>query len=130
MKELQGNPYSTIIDYSDRTDIDCVVMPTHGRRGLQRFLLGSVTERVNNTAAVPVIAANPDRERSLTYPPQRILVPTDGSRGAEIAVGESIKVATATGATLHLLHVAERSSLGTDGRSVSKEGDWTERAKV
>lgn len=125
---LQGDPYRTIVDYSEQSDIDCIVMPTHGRRGLQRFLLGSVTERVINTAAVPVIAVNPDRDRSLTYPPRRILVPTDGSRGAELALSEGIEVANATGATLHLLHVVETGSLGPDARSRLKEGEVSERA--
>jgi len=126
---LQGDPYKTIVDYSEQSDIDCIVMPTHGRRGIHRFLLGSVTERVINTAAVPVISVNPDRERPLTYPPQHILVPTDGSRGAELALTEGIDVANATGATLHLLHVVEMGSLGPDARSILKEGELTERAQ-
>ena len=125
---LQGDPYKTIIGYSEQSDIDCIVVPTHGRRGLQRFLLGSVTERVINTAAVPVIAVNPDRDRPLAYPPQRILVPTDGSRGADLAVMEGINAATATGASLHLLHVVETGSLGPDARSVLQEGELTDRA--
>ncbi|NHN49221.1 universal stress protein [Halostella sp. JP-L12] len=125
---LQGDPYRTIVDYSKQWDIDCIVMPTHGRRGLQRFLLGSVTERVINTAHVPVIAVSPDRDRPLTYPPQHILVPTDGSRGAELAVTEGINVAKASGATLHLLHVVETGNIGPDARSVLKQGELTERA--
>jgi nucleotide-binding universal stress UspA family protein len=125
---LQGDPYRTIVDYGERSDTDCILMPTHGRRGLQRFLLGSVTERVINTATVPVISVNPDRDRPLTYPPQRILVPTDGSRGAELALTEGIDVASATGAALHLLHVVETGGLGPDARSVLKEGESTERA--
>ncbi|MFC6942477.1 universal stress protein [Salinirubellus sp. GCM10025818] len=125
---LQGDPYRTIVDYSEQSDIDCIVMPTHGRRGIQRFLLGSVTERVINTAAVPVIAVNPDRDRPLAYPSQRVLVPTDGSRGAELALTEGIDVARATGATLHLLHVVETGNLGPDARSALKENELTGRA--
>jgi nucleotide-binding universal stress UspA family protein len=125
---LQGDPYRTIVDYSEQSTIDCIVMPTHGRHGIQRFLLGSVTERVINTAAVPVIAVNPDRDRPLAYPPQRVLVPTDGSRGAELALTEGIDVARTTGATLHLLHVVETGNLGPDARSVLKENELTGRA--
>ncbi|MDS0223373.1 universal stress protein [Haloarcula sp. S1AR25-5A] len=124
----QGDPYKTIVDYSHQSNIDCIVMPTHGRRGIQRFLLGSVTERVISTAEVPVIAVNPARERPLTYPPQHVLVPTDGSRGAELALMKGIDVAEAAGATLHLLHVVETGSLGPDARSILKEGELTERA--
>jgi len=125
---LQGDPHKTIIDYSEQSDIDCIVMPTHGRRGLQRFLLGSVTERVINTAEAPVIAVNPERDRPLKYPPQHILVPIDGSRGAEHALTEAINVANATGEALHLLHVVETGSLGPDVRALLKEGELTERA--
>jgi nucleotide-binding universal stress UspA family protein len=125
----RGDPHETIVDYSEQSDVDCIVMPTHGRRGLQRFLLGSVTERVINTAEVPVISVNPDRDRPLGYPPERILVPTDGSRGAELALAEGIDLAKATGAPLHLLHVVETGSLGPDARSVLKEGELTGRAQ-
>jgi nucleotide-binding universal stress UspA family protein len=125
---LQGDPHKTIVDYSQQSDSDCIVMPTHGQRGIRRILLGSVTERVINTAEVPVMAVNPDRARPLVYPPQHVLVPTDGSRGADLALAEGIAVARATGATLHLLHVVETGGLGPDARSVLKEGELTERA--
>lgn len=124
----QGDPHRTIVDYSRQSAIDCIVMPTHGQRGLHRILLGSVTERVINTAEVPVIAVNPGSDRPLAYPPQHVLVPTDGSRGAELALTEGIEIARATGATLHLLHVVETGGLGPDARSVLKEGELTERA--
>ncbi|KAA9396141.1 universal stress protein [Haloarcula sp. CBA1130] len=125
---LQGDPHKTIVDYSKQSDIDCIVMPTHGQRGIQRILLGSVTERVINTAAVPVVAVNPARVRALVYPPNHVLVPTDGSRGAELALTQGIDIARATGATLHLLHVVETGGLGPDARSVLKEREVTERA--
>jgi nucleotide-binding universal stress UspA family protein len=124
----QGDPSTSIVEYSDQSDNDLIVMPTHGRRGLKRFLLGSVTERVINTAEIPVVAINPDRERPLTYPCQNILVPTDGSRGAELALTEGIAMVKATGATLHLLHIVETGSLGPDARSILKESELTERA--
>jgi nucleotide-binding universal stress UspA family protein len=125
---VQGTPSASIVKYSDRFDVDLIVMPTHGRRGLERFLIGSVTERVTNTAAVPVITVNPDRDRPLTYPGEDLLVPTDGSRGAELALAEGIDVAKATGATLHLLHVVETGGLGPDARSALKEDELTGRA--
>jgi nucleotide-binding universal stress UspA family protein len=42
----QGTPYEVILDYAGETDIDLIVMGTHGRSGLDRHLLGSVTEKV------------------------------------------------------------------------------------
>ena len=110
---LHGDPHGTLVGYGNRSDVDCIVMPTYGRRGVQRFLVGSVTERVINTASVPVITVtpDPDRDRQHAYPPERVLVPTDGSRGAELALQHGIGVAKATGAELHLLHVVETGAL-------------------
>ncbi|WP_135854211.1 universal stress protein [Halorussus salinus] len=54
-KVVEGTPYRTILDYADDEEIDLVVMGTHGRTGLDRYLLGSVTERVVRTADVPVL---------------------------------------------------------------------------
>jgi nucleotide-binding universal stress UspA family protein/uncharacterized protein (DUF2267 family) len=126
---LQGDPHSSIVEYSDRSGIDCIVVPTHGRRGVERFLVGSVTERVISTASVPVIAVNPDRDRALTYPPQRVLVPTDGSRGADLALQRGIAVANATGADLHLLHVVETGALGSDEQSADPESARYQRGR-
>jgi nucleotide-binding universal stress UspA family protein len=125
---VQGSPHDAIVEYSEEFAIDLIVMPTHGRSGLKRVLLGSVTERVINTADVPVISVNPDEEHQPTYPSERILVPVDGSRGAQLALTEGIAVAKATGATLHLLHVVETGSLGPDARSVLKEQELTAQA--
>lgn len=47
------DPYSEIIEYSG-TNADLIVMGTRGRSGLDRYLLGSVTEKVVRTANVPV----------------------------------------------------------------------------
>lgn len=50
-----GTPHRTILDYVGDNDVDMVVMGTHGRTGLERYLLGSVTEKVVRTADVPVL---------------------------------------------------------------------------
>ncbi|QWC20583.1 universal stress protein [Halorubrum sp. 2020YC2] len=50
-----GTAYRSIRDYVDENGIDAVVMGTHGRKGLDRYLLGSVTERVVRTSEVPVL---------------------------------------------------------------------------
>lgn len=50
-----GNPSSEIIDYAVAQGIDLIVIPSHGRTGLSRFLLGSVAERVVRFAPCPVL---------------------------------------------------------------------------
>ncbi|MDS0475301.1 universal stress protein [Natrinema sp. 1APR25-10V2] len=45
-----GMVAETVIDYAEEHDIDHIVLGSHGRRGLSRFLLGSVAERVMKRA--------------------------------------------------------------------------------
>jgi len=52
---ISGSPHKQLIDYAERHGIDLIVMGTHGRTGLDRYLLGSVTERVVRTADMPVL---------------------------------------------------------------------------
>lgn len=50
-----GDPASEVILAAEQLRADLIVMATHGRRGLSRFLLGSVAERVVREAPCPVL---------------------------------------------------------------------------
>lgn len=49
-----GRPVDTIVSYAEEADFDHIVMGSHGRRGLSRFLLGSVAEAVARRSPVSV----------------------------------------------------------------------------
>lgn len=103
-----GSPYEAILSYASDNDIDLIVMGTHGRSGLSRVLLGSVTERVIRLSSDPVVAVPPHalvRERD-GY--ERILIPTDGSPAATAAVDHGVAIAERTGAAVRVLCVIER----------------------
>jgi len=51
----EGIPEEAIREYADEAAIDLVVMGTHGRQGLDRYLVGSVTERLVRRSDVPVV---------------------------------------------------------------------------
>lgn len=51
-----GDPDRTILKYAEENDIDMIVMSTHGRSGVGRFLKGSVTEKVIRGGEIPVLA--------------------------------------------------------------------------
>lgn len=55
---LEGSPSRVIVE--EAADCDLVVMGTHGRGGIDRLLLGSVTERVVRSAPVPVLTLTVD----------------------------------------------------------------------
>ena len=112
----RGEPYREIIDYADTHGIDLISMPTHGRRGLERFLLGSTTERVLRRADVPVLTMRPDEDVRRTYPYNNVLVPTDGSNCANQALAIGVDVADAERSELHLLSAIATTTLGVDVR--------------
>ncbi len=52
---IQGEPVYEIEAYARKKRADTIVMGTHGRSGLKRFLMGSVAEAVLRSASVPVV---------------------------------------------------------------------------
>jgi nucleotide-binding universal stress UspA family protein len=56
---LDGRPGDVVLNYADEHDCDLVVMGTHGRTGVERYVLGSVTERVVRLADRPVLTVHP-----------------------------------------------------------------------
>ena len=58
---LSGNPATEILKTIDSEAIDLVVMGTHGPKGLEHAIFGSVAEKVVKNSAVPVLTINPYR---------------------------------------------------------------------
>ena len=63
VKVIPGDPAEEIVRYIDAEGIDLVVMSTHGRKGLDRILFGSVANHVVTTSSVPVMTVNPYRKK-------------------------------------------------------------------
>ena len=54
-KVLFGDPGQNIVQFAEDIDANVIVMPSHGRSGLKRLMLGSVAERVLRLAHCPVV---------------------------------------------------------------------------
>jgi nucleotide-binding universal stress UspA family protein len=54
-----GDASEEIINYIEDKHIDLVIMGTHGRKGMDKILFGSVAERVVKASPVPVMVVNP-----------------------------------------------------------------------
>ncbi len=52
---VEGHPADEIIKYSEKNSISLIVMGTLGKSGLDRFLLGSVAEKVVRNSRIPVL---------------------------------------------------------------------------
>ena len=82
-----GDPASAIIDVALREEVDLIVMSTHGRSGLQRWVLGSITERVLRHAPVAVLAL---QSGDL---PEEFMLTLDGSSLSELAIEPTLALA-------------------------------------
>ncbi len=51
----RGKPHRVICSYAEKNDVGVIVMGTHGRSGVSRQLIGSVTEKVIRTSSTPVL---------------------------------------------------------------------------
>lgn len=94
------------------TQPDLVVMATHGRRGLDHLLLGSVTESVFRHAHRPVLCVRrTPHDGALPY--HRILVPTDLSPASRLAFPMAADLARAFAAEVLVVYVVPATSLAT-----------------
>ncbi len=104
-----ANPSQSLVEYADDHDIDLVVMGTHGRRGVERLLIGSVTEEVVRAAPCPVLTIRSTTEVRPDRTVRRILVPVDFSEASEDAIKHAKEIALTYGAEIDLIHVVEEA---------------------
>lgn len=105
-----GRPRKEILDYAAEHDVGLLAMGTHGRTGIRRYVIGSVTEHVLRRAEAPVLTARADgdaEDGEIT----RVLLPTDGSDASAAAVDHAVAVADACGAAIRVLSVVDTRAL-------------------
>ena len=110
-----GVAADSILSFAQSQETDVIVMGTHGRRGFDRLMLGSVTDRVMRTAPCPVLAASKPahgsvaagKERGHVHHLSRILFCADFSENSERALNYAISATAEYDCELTLLHVLE-----------------------
>lgn len=104
-----GDPFRTIVDRALTIPADLIVMGTHGRGGFERFMIGSVAEKVLRKAPCPVLMVPP---HVMAMPPaevrfKNILCPMDFSPSALQAFGFALDLARQADGSVIVLHVIE-----------------------
>jgi nucleotide-binding universal stress UspA family protein len=110
----EGEVTDTILATAEARATDLIVMGTHGRHGLDRWLVGSVTEKVLRKARCPVLAVrkpvhdfvSPEDARDPVHL-RRVLLGVDFSACSQRAARYALSLAQEYGAGLTLLHVLE-----------------------
>jgi nucleotide-binding universal stress UspA family protein len=111
----EGVAPDSILSFAQAQKTDVIVMGTHGRRGFDRLMLGSVTDRVMRRAPCPVLAiCKPPhdsvaavKEQRHVHHLSRILFCADFSENSEQALKYAISATAEYDAELTLLHVLE-----------------------
>jgi Universal stress protein UspA and related nucleotide-binding proteins len=99
-KIIQGYPAGAILTTIETHAIDLVVMCSHGYTGVQRWLLGSVAEKIVHHAPVPILILRNEQPLKIRQRPDntifiRVLVPLDASPRAQDAIAPAAAVAAA-----------------------------------
>lgn len=107
-----------IVDCARETQPDLVAMSTHGRGGLDRFVRGSVAERVLRACPAPLWMVNPRTQSGKVV--SSILVPLDDSELAARILDPLIPIARAFGARVTLLFVDWTSATDTPSQAAKR----------
>jgi len=114
--DLEQGPIADILaGYAKRNDVDLIVISSHGRRGIARLSLGSVTDSLIRGTTIPVLVVKPKASYltpEATKEFHHIVVPLDGSSLAEQILTRVIPLATLEDAEITLLHVVTPSEGG------------------
>src|SRR5215831_585137 len=112
-----GDVYDEIKRDIELVKPDLIVMGTHGRRGVQRWFMGSTTEKLLRHIPVPLVTMSAAREQPWTESRfKRILVTTDFSDGTADALAYAFSVAQENESEVVLLHVLDDVSMDSVGK--------------
>lgn len=119
-----GDPAAEILREIEAGRHELVVMPTHGRRGLERMLFGSVAAKVLHASPVPLLLFRPLQRPDGSLSPaetaepalcRRVLVPLDLSSASEEILPAAQSLAITMGSALYLFTAVEGGA-GEAGR--------------
>jgi nucleotide-binding universal stress UspA family protein len=103
ISDLEMHIGDAIAKEATNKDYDLIVMGTHAREGLNRLLLGSISERVVRMAQIPVMVSRAATNAEF----KRILVPVDSTLNSLQAVAHAKALALELPAKLHFVHVTQ-----------------------
>jgi nucleotide-binding universal stress UspA family protein len=111
-----GDAATEIVRAAQQEGAELIALATHGRSGLQRWVYGSVAEKVLHTTSTPLLLVRPtDEQGAAPLALTQIVVPLDGSSLAETALPLAETLAARAKASLVLLRVVEVLSLDFGG---------------
>lgn len=113
----EHNVPRSIVEHAAELGVDLVLLSTHGRSNLRRWLFGSIAQQVIALGDTPVLVIYPSEiPQGQGFGCRRILAPLDGNPEHEGGLRIAVGLAGACGAALHLLMVVPtRETLSGEG---------------
>jgi nucleotide-binding universal stress UspA family protein len=112
-----GDVYDEIKRSIEFVKPDLIVMGTHGRRGVERWFMGSTTEKLLRHSPVPILTIRGMGDKPMAAPRfRRILATTDFSEGTPDALAHAFSIAQENESELTLLHVIHDVSADMSGK--------------
>jgi nucleotide-binding universal stress UspA family protein len=103
-----GRPAATTLDYAAENKTDLIVLGTHGRSGFERFMLGSITDKIVRMARCPVLTVPRGAPEGPARPLfGRIVCGVDFSPASDRAAQYALSLAQEAKGRLTMLHVVE-----------------------
>jgi nucleotide-binding universal stress UspA family protein len=113
-----GHPADQILQEAEGSGASLIVMSTHGRGGVSRVWLGSIADQCLRHTRVPMLLTRPRPGAGSTeesFLPNRVVVPLDGTEGAERALAPAIEMARVFGISILLLRVVTEQRAAASG---------------
>ncbi len=104
---LVNNAAAEILKYADTENIDMIIMATHGRTGITRWMLGDTANKVTRASTCPILLIRAATKVPEDIHLERILVPMDGSKESEAVLPYVENLVNKVKSDIKLLNVVE-----------------------
>jgi hypothetical protein len=124
---LSEEPYQDIVDHASKNNVDMIIMGTHGKTGMKRLMMGSVTAKVIGHAPCNILVLPLNAKVEC----KNVLIATDGSKYSEAAASEALGIAKRCGSSLLVISVASsEAEIASAKDNVNKVSEAAEKEGV
>ena len=124
---LSEEPYQDIVDHASKNNVDMIIMGTHGKTGMKRLMMGSVTAKVIGHAPCNILVLPLNAKVEC----KNVLIATDGSKYSEAAASEALGIAKRCGSSLIVISVASsEAEIASAKDNVNKVSEAAEKEGV
>jgi nucleotide-binding universal stress UspA family protein len=128
VRVVVASPVNAIIEQACDAGADLIVMGTHGRTGLRRLLVGSVTEGVIRSATTPVIAVNSTTAETAGV--HKVLCPVMFTAASRVALRYAADLTDTPNSPLVLFHGIVEQELQSTVDELLRLQDWAPKELV